>query len=365
LKILQVIQKPQFRGAEIFACQLSNHLVDLGHEVKIVSLFPGNASLPFKGEMIHLNRPLSKRFLDYRGWKQLSNVISEFAPDVIQANAGDTLKFTILSKIIFQWKHPVIFRNANKISDFITTRFKFYLNKLLVDRLAYVISVSELCKQDFTITFNFRQNKIACVPIGIEVSSTNNNLQSDVEAYYRKRPVFVHAGSFVKEKNHEELIEIFDELTRLFPDASLILAGEGPLRERIVQKVKLMQMEDNVHFVGARRDVLSLVKHADAFLLPSLIEGLPGVILEAFYVKTAVVAYNVGGISEVINNETGFLVEPGDRKRFIESARRAVEDRSNTDVLTTKAFEFVTTYYNNAKIANRFAEIYRIVKANY
>src|SRR5688500_2950713 len=90
LKILQLILKPQLRGAELFACQLSNHLVDAGHEVVIVALMPGTATLPFKGKLVVLGRSASKRLIDIAGWKQLADLIKEFNPDIIQSNAGDT-----------------------------------------------------------------------------------------------------------------------------------------------------------------------------------------------------------------------------------------------------------------------------------
>ncbi len=65
MKILQFIQKPQLRGAEMFASQLSEQLLALGHECKMVTLFKGEASLPFSGEFIHLNRPMNKRLWDW------------------------------------------------------------------------------------------------------------------------------------------------------------------------------------------------------------------------------------------------------------------------------------------------------------
>ena len=74
MRIIQVIQKPQLRGAEIFASQLSNHLMEEGHEVIVICVMAGTAKLPFKGKVIYLNRPVSKRFLDVSGWRQLANL---------------------------------------------------------------------------------------------------------------------------------------------------------------------------------------------------------------------------------------------------------------------------------------------------
>ena len=106
--LFQIIQKPQKRGAEIFAAQLSEHLEKLGHTVILISLFEGVSELPFSGKKIQLNRPISKRWYDYEAWQQIARLVKEFKPDIIQCNAGDTLKFMILSKLFFGWKVPVI-----------------------------------------------------------------------------------------------------------------------------------------------------------------------------------------------------------------------------------------------------------------
>ena len=97
--LFQIIQKPQKRGAEIFAAQLSEHFEKLGHTVILISLFEGVSELPFSGKKIQLNRPISKRWYDYVAWQQIARLVKEFKPDIIQCNAGDTLKFMILSKL--------------------------------------------------------------------------------------------------------------------------------------------------------------------------------------------------------------------------------------------------------------------------
>jgi L-malate glycosyltransferase len=176
LKILQLIQKPQLRGAEIFASQLSNHLLDEGHEVVMISLLPGESSLPFNGNIIRLDRPLSKRFIDVKGWRELAMHIQKFKPDVIQANAGDTLKFAVFSRLLFRWKVPIVFRNANKVSDFIATWPKLIFNKFLIIKVAHVISVSELCRQDFIKTYSPPHEKTTTVPIGIEINAMPNQI---------------------------------------------------------------------------------------------------------------------------------------------------------------------------------------------
>ncbi len=343
----------------MFACQLSNHLLAMGHDVTVVCLLDGNAKLPFKGELVNLKRPLSKRFFDVGGWKQLAKYIKENKPDVIQANAGDTLKFVVLSKLFFRWKTPIVYRNANKVSDFITSRSKFIFNKFLVKQLEHIISVSELCRLDFIKTYSISPEKTTMVPIGIEAVAVNKTLSADILPYFTSGKVIVNVASLVPEKNHEALLRITQEVIKTQSNIRLLILGDGKLRESLKQRITAMGLESHVALLGYRSDVLSILSNADVFTLPSRIEGLPGVILEAFYCKVPVVAYNVGGISEVVkNDETGWLIDKDDEQKFIASVTEALTNSIKTDELEKNAYQFVTREFMNNNIAQKFAATY-------
>lgn len=90
-----------------------------------------------------------------------------------------------------------------------------------------------------------------------------------------------HIGRFVEQKNHRFLIDIFNEINKKNNNSLLILAGQGPLMNEIKEKVKKLNLEDNVLFLGQRNDANELYQVFDLFLLPSLYEGLPVVGVEA------------------------------------------------------------------------------------
>lgn len=357
MKIIQLIQTPQLRGAEIFACQLSNHLIEQGHDVIVVSIFKGNSKLPFEGEMIHLDRPLSKRFYDFKGWKEFSGIVASFKPDIIQLNAADTLKFAVASKLLYKWHQPLVYRNANKFGDFIDSRWKWEFNNFQISKMAYVISVSRECEKDFIQTFNYPQHRSETVEIGVE-DIPIGEIPADLREVFDRGPVIAHIGGFVPEKNHEGLINIYRNVLRKFPNAQLLLLGKGDLQEKIRQKVKDAKLNDNVHFLGYRNDVLDIVYHADVFVLPSLIEGLPGVILEAMFCETPVIAYNVGGIGEVVTDETGWLIPKGDENKFTRSLEEVLEGTEKTSQKVSSAKKMISERFINDKIAERFAGAY-------
>ena len=93
--------------------------------------------------------------------------------------------------------------------------------------------------------------------------------------------VIGHVGRFVEQKNHRFLIEIFDEIHKQNNNSILLLAGQGPLMEEMKEKVKKLNLEDNVIFLGQRSDINELYQMFDVFLLPSLYEGLGMVLIEA------------------------------------------------------------------------------------
>lgn len=93
--------------------------------------------------------------------------------------------------------------------------------------------------------------------------------------------VIGHIGRFVAQKNHDYLIDIFNEIHKKNNNSILLLAGQGPLMEDIKNKVKDLNLDDSVKFLGQRNDANELYQAFDVFLLPSLYEGLPVVGVEA------------------------------------------------------------------------------------
>lgn len=364
MKIIQLIQKPQIRGAEIFACQLSNHLTELGHQVMVISIYEGEAQLPFNSEILKLNRTLKIRFVDVKGWKSFSIIIKEFKPDIIQANAADTLKFAVSSKLLFSWNVPIVFRNANKMGDFITSKLKWRLNNFYISKVDFVISVSRECEKDFIKTFSYPLEKIRTVEIGVEEQKLGG-IPDDLQGVFERGPVVSHIGEFVPEKNHGGLINIFKRSLEKFPETQLLLMGKGNLEGRIKLKVAELQIQNNVHFLGYRSDVLDILNNSNTFVLPSLIEGLPAVILEAMYCETPVIAYNVGGIGEVVlSNNTGWLIEKNDESEFIKSLIGVLGASKDELQEVLAAKQMVSEKFNNKIIAERFLSVYRNCLSN-
>jgi glycosyltransferase involved in cell wall biosynthesis len=120
---------------------------------------------------------------------------------------------------------------------------------------------------------------------GIEVERFryNEEVRREVrrELNVEDKIVIGHAGRFMQQKNHMFLLDIFRKIHDRNPDTVLLLCGEGRLEEDIRRKVKELELEDHVRFLGVRPDMDRMYQGFDLFLLPSLWEGLPVVGIEA------------------------------------------------------------------------------------
>lgn len=112
--------------------------------------------------------------------------------------------------------------------------------------------------------------------------------------------VFGHVGSFRAEKNHQMIIDVFEQFKNEFENSYLILVGEGKLREKIQKYVKENNVT-NVVFAGLREDLENIYPIFDIFLFPSLREGLPGSVIEA----------QASGISCIISDTIDRIVDLG------------------------------------------------------
>lgn len=172
--------------------------------------------------------------------------------------------------------------------------------------------------------------------------------------------VIGHIGRFVAQKNHDFLIDIFNEIHKQNADSILLLAGQGPLVDNIKIKVKELELEDNVKFLGQRKDANELYQAFDIFILPSLYEGLPVVGVEAQAV--GLLCY----LSDDMTNETKVL----DTTKFMSLKDSANEWASNilNDINKYKRIdtskEMTANKFNIIKEANKLEKNYERMNKN-
>ena len=165
----------------------------------------------------------------------------------------------------------------------------------------------------------------------------------------------LNVATLSEKKGHRHLLEA---LTMLDGDERLDIVGEGELHDELEHLIAGLGLEGRVRLLGPRpkEEVAALMREADLFVLPSLNENLPVVLIEAQASGLPAVATRVGGVPELAVHGTGELVEPANPRALAEAIERALSGRSQLD--RGALAEAAASRYGYDAIAARWTAIY-------
>lgn len=145
-----------------------------------------------------------------------------------------------------------------------------------------------------------------------------------------------------------------------FPDLVFLIIGDGELRSQLEEQVSQLELQRNVLFTGARSDIEELLPIMDVFVNSSHWEGLPTVIMESMAAKVPIIATNVGGNSELIqNNETGWLVPSQDNQRLATKiAQVLLMPQDELDLIRQNAYQRVHQRFSIEAVARQHEIFY-------
>ena len=199
-----------------------------------------------------------------------------------------------------------------------------------------------------------RYDKVICVSEDLEARCLKLGVQEDCltlirnaideQQYQRSRPardskfrsqhavppgrlVFGGVGRLSDEKGFLDLIDAFAQTKGI--DAELWIAGEGPQRPVLEERIRHHQLKDRVRLLGFVNDPQALFEALDGFILSSLREGLPNVVLEAAAMEVPIIATRVAGVPHALDHgTTALLLDPGDKKQLTKHITRLASDES-------------------------------------
>ncbi len=189
------------------------------------------------------------------------------------------------------------------------------LNYLTVPLTDCILAVSPLVRELLMKRGHIPARKIFTLENGIDIKRLDQLPPSRIREELNLRPesvLFCSVGRLVAVKGHLYLLRAIEQM-RCKADVELALIGDGPEELKLRAEAVRCGISDRVHFLGFRPDVLEVLKSVNVFVLPSLQEGCPVVLLEAMACSLPVIATAVGGVPDlVIPGETGFLVPPAE-----------------------------------------------------
>lgn len=191
--------------------------------------------------------------------------------------AGIPLKYAKLNNVPIRIAHA---HNSNQTKD-LKYPLKLFYKRNIKKNANYLFACGDEAGKWMFNSDNF---KVLNNAIDAKDYAFNMNIRNDKRKEFgiSDDSILVgHVGRFFPQKNHEFLIDIFNQFHKDYPNSYLMLVGEGELKTSIQDKVKILGLEDYVIFTGLRSDVNELLQAMDVFLFPSLYEGLPVSIIEA------------------------------------------------------------------------------------
>lgn len=377
MRLLQVIQKPQRRGAEVFAYQLSQVLRRQGHEVYCAYLYPyqGEGSLPLATQDRALDGMEQHSFEKFLGahprlLSRLRDFISQIAPDVVQVNGARTVKYGALAHMSREQKRwALVYRNIGNPQDWVHgAHYRLFYKHIVMPQLDGVVGVSQTTLDNLKKFYDFdipTQN----IPRGVDPTLLQPTMQAEQVRSSLQTPldanVLIYVGSLTQEKRLDRLLAAYGRVAAQVESVYLWIVGDGPLRSELEERVRVSGLERSVRFVGIQPEVADYLQAADLFVLSSDTEGIPGVILEAGVLGIPSVATNVGGVFEcVVDGETGLVVEVQDEAGFAGAIEQLLQNPARRLDMGKKAQSWVCDHFNMNHIAQEYLEFYERVMAD-
>lgn len=256
--------------------------------------------------------------------------------------------------------------------------FYIRLLKLFNSRLTHVYTAHNVFKDKLPL-YRFALKNAKSVAVG---EAVNKNLKEDV-VITDSRVIYngvvlketddqvdeiisysgIKLGCIARLSEQKGLTYLLDAMSLLtIKDIRLFIVGEGELREELENKVKELDLQDSVIFLGYRKDIVECINSFDFLVSSSLFEGLALNVIETFMNGKTMVATNIPGINEVVNAENGILVPAKDANAMAKAIEKMATDPRLREKLANQAKKDYENKFSYPLFLENYRELYRELK---
>ena len=314
--------------------EVATHYVNIREEIEIISistLFITNVGFPL--------------FSPYTLYKKAEKIFKK--SDIIHAWGyfyPNSIMLLILSKLVKKDVKSILtvdavpgfsFQSQNKVLDFALRLYVSIFGKIIFSIPDKITIYSNTSKKHFR-DVHISQEKVEIISTGVDINKFNPNVDC---AYIRKEfgirendILILFVGLFVPRKNIPLLINLMKSLVVHRPNTVMMIVGDDPYNSGYMEKYRDMVpkelLDRNIVFTGYRKDIPQLMNACDIFILPSMGEGMPGVLMEAAACGKPIVASDIlWGTSDIVKHgENGFLAEPGKFESFLNYTKMLIDN---------------------------------------
>ena len=323
---------PHVGGVGVHIHTLSKRLVELGHEVYVIT-YPHKDIEDIDG--IHVIGTKGINIPGVRGLtfkksakKELKRLLEKEDIDIIHGHylfpAGAA---AVEVGKEYGIKTYVTAHGSDMFEVYKKQPFMRSTIKNVLKNADCVLAVSNALKHEIIATgVKGIANKTKLSWNSVDINKFSNRENDSFKKEYRlfDKPIVLFIGNLIKRKNVESLIEAKKIANSNY---YLVIVGDGPLFKKLKKKVDEENVRD-VIFTGSRNDVENIIPSADILVLPSFSESFGLVLIEALACGKPVIGSDVGGISEIINDDVGLLINPNKVSSIAKAIDSLVNDES-------------------------------------
>lgn len=384
-KVLFIITQAEIGGAQKHVVDLSSELQKTGEfECEVASESNENFAKILKENGVEfspikrLQRSINP-FSDLFAFFEIYNIIKSRKPDIVHLHSSKAgvlgalaCKAMGVKKIVFT-AHGWVFNE--KLPWF---KKRLYV---LISRFAALFQDAIICVSEYDKTAALKYkiapaNKLFVIHNGIDLSKLDfltkeqatdklsEILNSKFPIPYTLNPkpyLIGTVANLYKNKAIDVLIEAAKLISETKPEQNFtfIVIGEGKERKNLESRIKNYELKDKFFLVGSVAEAWKYLKAFDIFVLPSLKEGFPYVILEAMAAGLPIIASKVGGIPEMIEDgRSGLLINPGDAKELAGAILKLFQERETAKKLGDEAERTVKEKFGLAEMVRKTMEVY-------
>ncbi len=295
---------------------------------------------------------------------QVANILRNFRVDILQTTLfyadviGASAAKLAGTPVHISWQTALAIPTGNVADD----RCRHILAyRMAASQMAHIVAVSHEVRQYFIKNRHIPPKKISTIHYGVDLERFQK-VRRDVRKELNLSPndvIISVVGHLSEVKGHTFLLKAVSPLIKNKPAIHVLFAGDGQRRIVLQDEAQELGIRNHVHFLGVRSDVPDILQATDIFVLPSLYEGLPNVILEAMASSLPVVASRVGGIPEAVEDgRTGFLFQVGDVPGLREFLLRLVDDPILRKKMGTAGRKRVEKRFSMEKEIQQFEKLF-------
>lgn len=353
MKILQVIPSFALGGAETMCENLLYSLRAQGHDVVAVSLFDSRTPITDRLEAARIKiffmgkRPGP----DFSMRGKLKKLFAAERPDVVHVHlnaikyAAPAAKAAKVKKCVYT-VHNLAQKDASGIAQKMNAR---YFSK----KIAFPVALSPIVRDSVADLYGIDPATIPVIYNGIDLSRC---LQK--QTYCERESLeLLHIGRFMPQKNHAEMIRAFALIHKKHPKTRLRFVGDGALCAECKALTNELALSESIIFEGAQANVFPYLQNADAFILPSLYEGIPITLIEAMGTGLPIVASAVGGVVDMLSDGESALLCSPDAESIAARCCELIGSCQKREALGRAALE-ASKRFSAELMAKKYVEVY-------